>query len=365
MSEQYPGYARTFYSVLKYNGVELGVSKQVESIEYTDNASGTLDQISITLNDRDGIAWQPEKGADLDVTIYLENWFNYGAATKPLKYHCGNFVVDDITITGNPWKMIVKAVSEPANGDFKNKTNTKTWEKTTLKAIATEFLGKYGMTKMYFNGPDQTIDSIEQSDKTDSAFLKEVCEKYGYDLKVYKVGFVIFKEEAYEGNAKNFYRLYLGKAYEIPDADYPLHEMQQNYTWNSTLQGTYTGAIIKYTDPKTGKTVKSKVGKTEPKTLTVGSTADPTRVLYINQKASSIAEAELIAKNKVNAENKKAVTFTMSPALFNPFINASNCIDVKKSGRINGRYFIDTVSVSYGSGGLTETFKCHKVFERL
>lgn len=61
MSEQYPGYARTFYSVLKYNGVELGVSKQVESIEYTDNASGTLDQISITLNDRDGIAWQPEK----------------------------------------------------------------------------------------------------------------------------------------------------------------------------------------------------------------------------------------------------------------------------------------------------------------
>ncbi len=360
-SEAYTARARYAHATALYEGTEYDLSDYLESLSYTDNASGTLDQITLVLDldgmDRHGAGgWEPEKGKDLDVTIYMENWYVNGVQEK---YHCGNFVIDDITISGGPSRMTLKGISQPANSDLKERKRTKTWQKVTLKQITQEIMDKYGMSKLYFNCDDVLIESVEQSNQTDLDFLKAQCEKYGLSIKCYKVGFVIFDETWYEsGGTFNYFGLYPKSAAAGSNAgyeDWPTHEIQPNYSWNATLQGTYTGATLKYTSGKKGDTIETTVGTDE-------------RLLYINEKADSLAEAEKIAKSKVNEANKKQITLTFSPSLFSPGLFASYCVDIVNlpRARCNGKYYVEKVAVSLnGSGGLTETVTTRKLCTRL
>lgn len=348
----YPARARGAVVAVRYNEEEVKLGDAFESLRYTDNASDRLDEISLVI-DRKRLEWTPERGKDLDVSIVLKNWYVNG---EDLNYHCGNFCIDDISLSGSPAQMTVKAVSQPAESDFKGTRRTKTWKKVTLRKIAEEIMAAAGMTKLYFNAEDIGIESIEQADKTDAEFLSELCKKYGLSLKIYKVGLVIFSEAWYEtGAPKMFFGEYpKSTPYNTVSGfeDWPTHEIQSDWKWNSTLQGTYTGAVLKYTDVKTGKNISATIGTTE-------------RVLYLNEKADSLADAERIAVNRVNEENKKQVTMSFSPALFHPALFASNVIEMKYLGRPDGKYFVNRVTVSLSSAGLTERVELRKCIQRL
>jgi len=67
---------RVTYKVL-YDGAEVGLSDRCESISYTDNDSGQADEITISLINKN-MNWAmsdfvPEKGHDLDVTLYFHD----------------------------------------------------------------------------------------------------------------------------------------------------------------------------------------------------------------------------------------------------------------------------------------------------
>jgi phage protein D len=344
----YPAHARGAYVVLKYDGAEVPFSKRIESLSYTDNASDNLDDISIVLDIHDGINWVPERGKDLDVTIIMENWY---INKKDEKYHCGNFCVDDITLSGGPERMTIKAISQPADSGFKETKKSKTWKKVTLRQIMTEFMGTYGMSNLFFNVTDVYIESIEQSDETDCAFLKKLCEKYGYSLKVYKTGFVVFDIDQYESRQpSNYFGKYPKDAPYGTNAgfeDGPVHEIQPGWRWNTTLSGTYTGATLKYTNGKKGNTVS----------VTVGTEG---RMLYLNEKVDSQAEAQKVAQSRLDAANRKATTMSFSPAVFHPTLYASHTISIVNMGKCDGKYYVDKVKVSLSGSGLTESVTLHK-----
>ncbi len=343
-----PAYARGAWIEVRYDGEDIGISKLIESLSYTDNASGALDDITLTLDNTNEISWVPEKGKDLDVTIHLENWFVNG---KEETYHCGNFCIDDLTYSGSPSQLKVKAVSQPAGGSIKETKKTRTFKMVTLKQIAEAIMAEHGMTKLYYNADEIMMESIEQSDKPDSEFLSELCKKYGLCLKTYKVGFVIYDELQYESMApKTFFGKYpKNTAYNTNAGfeDWPMHEIQPNWTWNTTLQHTYTGAQLKYTDAKGGKDYDVVIGT-------------PERLLTINEKADSLADAQRIAASKINEENKKQVSMSFSPTLFQPYLFASNTIEIVNLGRPDGKYMVDKVSVSMSGSGVTESVTLHK-----
>ena len=354
--ELYTAHARSASVIATYEGIPFPLSPYLESLSYTDNASGALDDISLVLDldalDRVKDGFQPEKGKDLDVKITMENWYQNGLKEE---YHCGNFVIDDITITGGPKRMTLKAISQPAESDFKERRRSKTWQKVTLRQIVDEIQAKYKMSKLFFNAEDIKIESVEQSEKTDSEFLEELCSKYGLSLKVYKVGFVIFKEESYESGASfEKFGLYPDSAVAGSNAgfsDWTTHEIQPDYSWNSTLQGTYTGAVLKYTNGKQGEEIEVKLGTDD-------------RVLYLSEKVDSREEALKIAAARINEENKKQVTMSFRPSVFSPRINASYCADIINMGRCDGKYYIDKVDVTLDASGLSQRIQCHKVFQR-
>ena len=281
-----------------------------------------------------------EKEHELDVTYYLHNWKKDG---DRLRYHCGAFTVDDIRFTGTPRVCTIKGVSIPAAESFQTVPSSKSWGSVTLKQIAQEMIVKYGMTNLHYWGAEPVIENVEQDNKTDSAFLNEICEKQGMFLKVYKKALVIFDKTIYEPRGVT--------------ASYRESDFDGNYDWESTLVGTYTGATIAYTVPK-------EKGQKEQQVIraTVG---EGPRMLYINQKAESEADAQRIAKAKVNSENEKAVKISFS-AMEDPNIVATCNVAWEDMGVMNGKYFVEKVTHNIsGSSGSKMKVSGYKIFNRL
>lgn len=109
------------------------ISPYTRNITYTDAADGKGDDLSITLDDRDGLfagAWSPEKGMFLYAQINTKNWTSDG---DDHTLECGEFLVDDISNSGPPATCKIEGVSVPQDQDFRSTKKTRTWEGVTLK----------------------------------------------------------------------------------------------------------------------------------------------------------------------------------------------------------------------------------------
>jgi len=298
------------------------IEKQATAFSYTDVASGKSDSVSITIADI-GMDWlgslMPKRGASLGASLKLINW---NKEEKTDTFNCGTFILDDISFSGRPLNCVLNGVSVPAMNDFKSLPRTKTWEKTNIQDIASEISKRAGVSLHYEAGTIQ-ISELEQNKQTDSSFLYSICEKYGLAMKVYNHKIVIFDIVAYEAKA----------------AILTLNEKDMlSWSYNTTVDGTYTGVNLNYTDPDSEDDEIIKV--------TIGSAG---RMYEINSQASSQYDAELQAIATVNAANRKIETMEVSIRA-NIKIVASHCIEIAGLGNANGKYYVDTVKHNIGNG---------------
>lgn len=296
-----------------YNGVEAGkdLSPYLEKFTYTDSVDES-DGVSLTFSDRDlkwAGTWMPKAGDIIQPTILLENWSREGGK---LGLPCGSFVVDDFSFEAPPLIVSINGVSAPVNSSFKESENTKTWERATLRLIAGEIAGKYGLALAYDVPNEIQISKTEQSGQTDSSFLKGLCGKYGLGMKVYANRLVIWD-----------YREYFSRepVMEITPAQV------SKWNYKSNMQGTYTGARVSYTDPGSKKTVDITIGSGE-------------RLYKTTQKADNEADARLIGEGAVLNANRKEATMqlTLPPELS---LVATNTVQLSGFGRMDGKYFIE------------------------
>lgn len=296
------------------------IEKAATAFTYTDVASGQSDSVSITVHDI-GKEWlgslMPKRGAGLGAKLKLTNW---NAKEQTVTFDCGKFILDDISFSGRPLSCVLGGVSVPAMDDFKSLPKTKTWEKTTIKDIASEIAGNAGVS-LYYEADTIQIAEIEQNKQTDSAFLYSLCEKYGLAMKVYNHKIVIFDIIRYEEK---------GTVLTIDE------KQMLSWTFNTTIEGTYTGVSLDYTDPDTENTYN----------VTLGSSG---RMYAINSQASSRYDAELQAAAKVNAANRKIETMTVTIRA-NTSIVASHCVKITGLGNASGKYYIDKIKHTVGSG---------------
>lgn len=298
------------------------IAAAAESFSYTDVASGESDSVSITMHDINK-EWmgskKPKRGSSLGAAITLTDWDDDGEQ----KFDCGNFVLDDISFSGRPLCCVLGGVSVPAMDDFKSLPRTKTWEKTTVESIASQIASVAGVS-LHYEGPAIQITEIEQSRETDSSFLYSLCEKYGLAMKVYNHKIVIFDFIQYEEK---------GAVATIKEYD---TRETLSWSYNSTIEGTYTGVSLGYTDPDTEKSIN----------VTIGSAG---RMYSMNTQASSRYDAELQAAAKVNQANRNIETMEITIRA-NPKIVASHCVQTEGFGSLDGKYFVDKIRHSVGSG---------------
>lgn len=298
-----------------YNGVEAQaeISKSLEKFSYED-AIDKSDTITIGIADRDlkwREAWMPEKGDTILPSIIFENW-NYEG--EKITVICGSFLVDDFEFSAPPYRGSIKGVSTPANSDFKEAENSKTWEAATVQLIAMEIAGKYGLTLAYEAG-DIQIAKMEQDKETDSKFLKGLCDKYGLGLKVFSNKLVIWD-----------YKQYFAK----PAVTTITQDMVAQQAYKSTTRGTYTGAKISYTDPKTKKTIEIMVGQEG-------------RLYKSNQKADTEADARLIGESAIIMANRKETTMQLTLKT-RIAISTTQTVQLSGFGKADGKYFVEGVS---------------------
>lgn len=329
-------FARSSKLSVSYKGSKLDqeISSQASSFSYTDVASGTSDTIDITIynaNKNWMNKWLPTKGDKITPSVILNNWTKEGV-TNTIK--CGSFVIDDLSFSGRPLIFSLAGVSMPANEDFKATKKTNTYEDVTIKEIASKIAKAAGI-KMVYDAPTVKIAEIEQSNTPDSTFLYSLCESYGLAMKVYNEKLVIFEEAKYE--AKKVVAT-------IDETD------MISWNYNSTIDGTYTGATVSYTIPDTEKTV----------TMTVGKKG---RMYEASMQVSSEYDAELKASALVNKANKGAVSLEVK-IMANPKIIASSTVQITGLGKLSGKYYVDSVKHSLGNG-YTMTLSLHLIQKRI
>lgn len=318
-----------------YNGVEIWneLSASLESFEYQDPVDES-DSISFTLSDRDlnwSRMWAPRKGDRILPSIITENW-NYEG--ERMTVACGSFVVDDFCFSSPPLKGSVNGVSAPVDTSFKETSKTRTWEAATVRVIAQEIAGQYGLSLVYDCTGDIPVSKTEQSGQTDSDFLNSLCGRYGLGLKIYANRMVIFDFEMYY--ARN------PVLTVTPD-------MVSKWSYRSTMQGTYTGAKVSYTNPGTRKTVEVLVGTEE-------------RLYRTTQKADSEADARLIGAAAIRSANRKETVMQITlPPKFS--LSATNTVLLSGFGIMDGKYFIEQVSHSISRKAYSMQVKLSRVPE--
>ena len=337
---------RRAFSVIHFNGANVSdrVDDYKKELSYTDPACDDSDTLDLTLHNIE-LDWlkdmYPVKGDEISGAVMLLHW-NKTGDNQTLEF--GQFVLDNVKFTGGPVEVSMTGVSAPADSSFSTCERTKVWEEVTLQAIGSEIAGKYGLSCEY-QGPEIMIETLEQSQQTDSAFLCDTAGKYGISMKVFKKKIVLFDKGILE--AKGPVATLTRKDFEGDD-----------WEFQDSLDGVYTGARISYKHADDDEEQSIYIGLK-------GEDEPGSRVLRITEVADNAGDADRKARGQVNTSNEKATTLkgTIWP---NTAIVSGVTVQVEEMGHANGKYFVDkmTFSISANSG-TTQTVEMHKCQERL
>lgn len=326
---------------LMFNGhnVTSQLDRYLTGVTFTDVAAGSSDAISIDLYDADMIwlsDWYPTKGDDITGAARFIDWNGPG---DEMTMSYGTFILDSIKFSGGPLKCTFGGLAIPQDQSFKTRQRTKTWENVMLSQIAAEISGRYGLSYS-FNGPDSFIESLEQTDKTDSDFLYSTVKDYGLKMKVYNHRIVVFDAGRLEARSP---------VCTIDRSDF----IGDGWSYDDELEGTYTGAIIGY---KSDESDKDEIK------LSVGNTSK--RVLYVNQKCDTLAEADSKARAKVNEANETMTKLSGAVWMKRP-LSSGQTVTVTGLGHANGKYYIDKITTSITDAGTKQNLEMHKCYRRL
>lgn len=340
MSEE----ARRASASLKFNGqsVQIELKDKLEQIKYTDVASGESDSVELILENKDQKwmrSWKPVFGDTISGTMDFYHWYN--AKTPKQTIALGKLTIDSLQFKGSDATARIGALAIPYNSGWRLTIRTKTWEKVTLEQIGQQIASRYGL-RFGYDAPTINIESVEQSQETDSAFLYKVASDYSISMKVFQGQIILYDRGRWESK----------------DAQTTIHakdfEGNGGWTIDDTIQGIYTGARAAY---KSGK-------KKEELSVFVGFVAegDPhARNMKITESCDSKEDAGRKAAAKVNNENAKATV--ISGSIYpDPAIVAGITVNASGFGsNYDGKYFIDKVTMTIdGSGGTTQDIEMHK-----
>lgn len=342
------GYAGRITAKIIYNKVDISndISAYLKEINYTDVLSGSADDLSIKLEDREHLwqgTWFPEKGATLSVTLQSQYWGNEYEAPK--SFYLGQFEIDEIECSHPPSEVTIKAIAVPDNTTLRGVDRSRSWEKVKLKTIAEDIAKTAKMELFYEAEEDPTLDRVEQTEQSDLSFLQKLCEDNGMALKVTNKTIVIFDEKKYEAEPERFIFLRSGEKFvsreeDAQSAEIPIKEEIITYHFRSSVRDVYRACRVVYQKSKSKEKINYLFEDPQKKTG---------KVLVISQQVDSIAEAEKLAKKELRNKNKEEVTGSFS--LRGDFdLSAGLTVLVQGFGYFDGKCIITKVGHVVGNG---------------
>lgn len=307
---------------LLYDNVDItaDLSDYLISFSYEDNSDNKADDLQVVVEDKKGLwrgSWYPSKGARLVGSLITQDWKEVGATqTLPL----GSFEIDEISYTGPPDVVTLKAVSIPVHSSLVDEDKIRAWEETALSVIAGDIANEAQLELMFDSDYDPEYDRIEQSEEPDLPFLQRLCDQAGLSLKVSSDKIIIFDSAKYE---------------EMPSVAVIVKGESDiiSYEFTSATRNIYSAARIEYQPSLWEDPIEY--------TYTPPNAPETGKTLFINERASSLAEAEKIAKlrlRKINANENRASIMLVGNQLLVAGVN----VTLSGFGNFDGKYFIET-----------------------
>lgn len=325
-------YAKRTLLGVAYNGTNISEQLHEFLMDWTfsDNLSGAIDDLSITLEDRDALwlsSWFPTKGSTLVPTLKRYYWDQYPQVTK-----LGIFEIDDIS--GKDSVVTINALATSEKSSLRKEEKCKAWEKTFLKTVIQEISKKHGMKLIWETSENPKKDRFEQDNQTDLAFIYELCNEEGLCLKINSNSIVVLDEKDYEDKPA------VTHINRVPQEDDLIKIIDRSFS--SSLTNIYRDCRVQHHESKKKKTISA--------TFTPSKAPKVGRTLVVKQEVKSKAEALKLAKKKLREKNREATKFTLKVYSL-MHIDAGMTFDLKMFGQLDGKYIV--TKVDYGPSDIT------------
>lgn len=222
-------------AMLTINGKPFGTNavSRISSISLTDKCGFEADELTITLDDSDGLLSLPPKAAEITLAIgYMET----GVVDK------GKYKITEVSWSGAPDTISITAQSADISDKFAESVE-KSWHKKQLKDIIGEIAQKHGYEPIIGKAYEkEMIDHIDQSNESDAAFIARLAQRYDAVATV-KGGRLLFVNAGEATNASGD---------KLPTIALTRNDGDSfNFRYSSTE--SYNAVRAYYIDKKTGK----------------------------------------------------------------------------------------------------------------
>lgn len=354
---------RRAWLIVTYNGKDISESlaQYVLSFSYTDNLTGQVDDISITLEDRAELweaDWMPERGAILDITICTYNWSDLYSEEQDLQL--GKFEIDELEVSSAPNIVTIKAVAISISDDstLRSTLRSHTWENISVQKAANDIAWQNGMKLQWYCDDNPNIDKLEQNDESDLDVLRKICDDAGFALKVTTDAIIIFDVEKFE--KEDVYAEYYHPGTTIlnivENQSKPVQtDALLNYSFKAKIRDVYKKCHVKYAKDKDKSVIESTFVAPDKKEKE-GAT------LEVHQQVSSQAEADRLAKKKLREKNCEEFTGSFSSD-GNMGLCAGETIEMLGFGNFSGKYIITQAKHDISSSGFTSSVEIRKCLD--
>jgi phage protein D len=315
---------------LNKKDITNSVQQYLSSVTYTNHEEEATDEISLVLDNTSGIwleEWYPTEGDTLQLYIGYQD----------KQVDSGLFEIDDITLSGMPDQITVKAIAAGTSKALRTRNN-KAFEEQTLRQIAKYFCKKHGFTLI--DGSHMLaqiwLDRKTQENKTDLAFLSDLAKEYGFmfTVKGSKMVFISYHD--------------LEETPSVCEID---KTQVSSYELNEKTYDTYASGSIRHRNPRKGLIEYSAENVLE---------TNRTDKKIFTGHVSSKGQAEAKVKGGLWNKNKYRQSGTIVlPG--EPLLIAGNNFDFTGMGMGSGKYHIPTSTHSIdSSGGYTTALEIRK-----
>jgi phage protein D len=307
-----------------YDGVDIStdIAGMVTDFQCTDHAGGKADDLSLTLEDRDGLwisGWFPDKGAELTASIVCHD---FPATGDRYTYPCGTFTIDDIKISGPPSRVRIQAVSSTVKSSLRREAKNRAWENISLEAIAAELASQNSITSVY-DGPAVSYSRKDQRNESDLGFLSRIADEAGMRLKVAERKIILFDGKTYDA--------------KTPSITYAEDDVA-SWSFSSQAHEVFSACQVDYFDPSAKQTLSY--------TFHPADGPENGQILKINKRVEDRAKAELLAKAELRKKNREEITGGFD-RLGDPRLFAGNTVKMQGFGVFSGAYAVEKVTHSY------------------
>lgn len=300
---------KTPLCILTADNVPLNaqIMKRIMSVTVTDNRANEADELSITLDDSDGLLELPKRGVKLNCKM--------GFKGEEL-HDKGDFIVDETEWGGTPDQITMKASS----ANFKSKIKeekSKSYHRKKFGEVATDIAKQHDLSLVMTNEL-QSIDlhHIDQTNESDLNLLARLAKQNGAEMSVKKDKILIFKA----GTAKT------ASGKDLPSITITRKLGDQFRYSEQDRDSDYTGVSASYHDQGKAKRERTTAGKVEERG---GGDDKDTKTKALKGTFASKEEAQRAADAKMAEIERKKATFSISLAYGVPSISTESPVKLQ------------------------------------